>query len=194
MPTLGTGRPEELVEYPIHLYEVMPSPDGRYVAVRTGTGPGSLRRDILGLRLGTDSVFPVIETTDNEKALSFSPDGRFVVYQSDVLGWEEVYVSSFPDLGVAESVSTNGGSMPLWSPAGDEIFYVDFQGNMTVARVETDPEFRVIHRETLFQLPEEILTDEWYTLCEFVPEDDRFLMIQVLDPEPSQIHLVKKED
>jgi hypothetical protein len=139
-------------------------------------------------------VFPVTENTDNERALSLSPDGRFVVYQSDVLSWQEVYVSSFPDPGVAESVSTNGGSMPLWSPYGDEIFYVDPEGWMTVARVETDPEFRVIDREPLFQLPDEILTDEWYTLYELVPNDDRFLMIRVLEPEPSRIHLVKKED
>jgi hypothetical protein len=194
MPTTGTGNPEEVADHSAHLYEAIPSPDGRYVAVRTGTGPGSLRRDILGLRLGTDSVFHVTENAYNEKAVSFSPDGRFVVYQSDELGWEEVYVRSFPHPGVAEPVSTNGGSMPRWSNDGDEIFYVDPQGWMTVARVETDPEFRVMDREPLFQLPGEILTDEWYTLYEPVPNDDRFLMIRVLDPEPSKIHLFRKEE
>jgi len=53
--------------------------------------------------------------------------------------------------------------MPFWSHGGDEIFHVDAQNNMTVARVETDPDFRVIDYEVLFRIPEDIFFNqqEW---------------------------------
>jgi Tol biopolymer transport system component len=194
MPSAGSGSPEEMVRYITDLYEAFPSPDGAYLALRSGTGPGDLRRDILGFRLGTDSVFPVTENGFNEKAVSFSPNGRFVLYQSDELGRDEIYVRSFPDHQVFESVSTNGGSMPLWSHDGEEIFFLDPDGFMTAAGVTTDPEFRIIDRKRLFQLPEDILTDEWYTLYELASDDERFLMIRVLDPEESRINLFMKKD
>lgn len=192
MPATGSGKPRELLRHTTALYEAFPSPDGHYLAVRSGVGPGSNRRDILGFELQTDSLFPVTENDFNEKAVSFSPDGRFILYQSDESSRDEIYVRSFHDREVFRSVSTNGGSMPLWSHEGDEIFYVDPQGYMTVARVEVDPDFRVTSRDTLFRLPEGILTDEWYTLYELAPEDDRFLMIRVLNPEESRIELFMK--
>jgi hypothetical protein len=194
MPTTGTGQPEELVRHRTDLYEAIPSPNRDYLALRSGIGPDSLRRDILGYRPGADSVFPLTRNGYNEKAVSFSPDGRFVLYQSDEPGRDEIYVRSFPGGEVFPSVSTAGGSMPLWSHGGDEVFFVNAEGYMTIARVETDPEFRVIDREPLFRLPEEILTDEFYTLYELAPEDDRFLMIRVLDPEESRLHLFMKRD
>jgi Tol biopolymer transport system component len=190
------GEPKEVLRYRTDLYEAVPSPDGEYLLVRSGTGADSLRRDILASRLGTDSVVPLTANPYNERALSFSPDGRFVLYESDETGQTEVYVRPFPANDDLKIVSVNGGVMPLWSRRGNEIFYVDQNGNMTVARVETYPQFDVTGYETLFPIPENILFRqlEWYTLYDIAPGDDRFLMIRVLDSEEAQIqfHLVQK--
>ena len=53
----------------------------------------------------------------------FSPDGRWLAYDSDETGRPEVYVVSFPEIGGREQVSTEGGDHPRWSAAGDELFF-----------------------------------------------------------------------
>jgi Tol biopolymer transport system component len=178
------------------LYEAIYSPDGEYAVVRTGIGPGSQRRDILGFKLGTDTVVQVTQTQDNESAVGFSPDGHFLVFESDESGPTEVYVESFPDVsGEPVPVSAGWGVMPLWSRDGDEIFFIDDQRRMNVATVETDPAFAVRNRTVLFTLPDDILfrEREWYTLYDYSPDDDRFLMIRVRDPEDPEIELTLKE-
>ena len=50
-------------------------------------------------------------------------------------------------------VSVNGGSEPVWSRDGRELFYRRVAGaevDMMVARVETSPAFRVLNRSALF--------------------------------------------
>ncbi|MGD8340883.1 MAG: protein kinase [Gammaproteobacteria bacterium] len=55
-----------------------------------------------------------------------SPDGRWLAYQSDESGRMEVYVRPFPDVDRDRvQVSNDGGLMPLWSPDGSELFYLD---------------------------------------------------------------------
>jgi serine/threonine-protein kinase len=55
---------------------------------------------------------------------SYSPDGRWVVYQSEESGRPEIYVR--PSSGEERKwpVSTEGGMLPVWSPVGNEIFYL----------------------------------------------------------------------
>jgi serine/threonine-protein kinase len=53
-----------------------------------------------------------------------SPDGRWLAYNSDESGRDEVYVRPFPGVETArQQVSTGGGTRPLWSRAGRELFY-----------------------------------------------------------------------
>jgi eukaryotic-like serine/threonine-protein kinase len=55
-----------------------------------------------------------------------SPDGRRVAYQSDESGQFEIYVRSFPDVeGYYTKVSSRGGIQPVWSPRGDELFFIE---------------------------------------------------------------------
>ncbi len=55
-----------------------------------------------------------------------SPDGRRIAYQSDESGQFEIYVRSFPDVeGYFAKVSSRGGIQPVWSPRGDELFFIE---------------------------------------------------------------------
>jgi hypothetical protein len=54
----------------------------------------------------------------------FSPDGRWVVFQSDESGRYEIYVDAFPEPRGKVRISTGGGVLPQWGADGCELFYV----------------------------------------------------------------------
>jgi eukaryotic-like serine/threonine-protein kinase len=66
---------------------------------------------------------------DNGQYGSFSPDGRYVVYESTESRRWEVYVVPFGDRKGKCQVSSNGGIIPIWSGDGKEIFYVSIDNS-----------------------------------------------------------------
>ncbi len=99
------------------------SPDDRVVLFTTLATEGGA--DIAALRLdGTHRPFDVVKTPANEQHAQFSPDGRWIAYQSDKTGGFEIYVRPFPGPGADVRVSSNGGAQPRWNPRGQELFYV----------------------------------------------------------------------
>ena len=54
---------------------------------------------------------------------AFSPDGRWLAYASAETGTSQIYVRPFPGPGGKVPVSTGGGSFPIWSPNGRELFF-----------------------------------------------------------------------
>jgi hypothetical protein len=72
---------------------------------------------------------------------NISPDGRWVAYQSTASGRYEVYVQPLGRPGSPVQVSTEGGLRPLWSAAGDELFFDDGSQQLFVAPVSTEPTF-----------------------------------------------------
>ena len=73
---------------------------------------------------GDRKPFPVVQTPFDETAGQFSPDGRWVAYQSNESRPVQIYVRPFPGPGGPWQVSTAGGSQPRWRPDGKELFYV----------------------------------------------------------------------
>ena len=67
----------------------------------------------------------------------FSPDGRWVAYQSNETGRDEVYVRPFRGRGEGWQISTGGGSFPVWSRARRELFY-GLDGQIMVAPYAVD--------------------------------------------------------
>ena len=80
------------------------------------------QRDIWVLSDGEDPRL-LLGTPFNERGPVFSPDGNWFAYVSDEDGSDEIYVRSYPDAGAARKISTAGGTEPLWSPDGTELFY-----------------------------------------------------------------------
>jgi serine/threonine-protein kinase len=170
------------MDHELALWEAVYSPDMTWLLGRTG-GNSTIAggRDIWATRVGTDSLIPLLQTEFDEKAISISPDGRFLLYESDETTRNEVYVRPFPDVNEDKvTVSTDGGVMPVWSRSGNEIFYIDAEDRMVAAAVRTEPEFRVVDRTVLFQLPANILflQNEQYPLYDVAPGDDRFIMFR----------------
>jgi len=64
-----------------------------------------------------------LATAYSETKPAFSPDGRFIAYQSDRNERFEIYVSPFSDSNKQVRVSTAGGTCAAWSPKGDRLFF-----------------------------------------------------------------------
>ena len=88
----------------------------------------------------------------------FSPNGRWVAYVSYGAGGQSVWVVPFVERTGAGGVkwrvsSADGGSLPLWSSDGRELFYVSGSNMLTAVQVETDgPAFQLGQSKALFQL------------------------------------------
>jgi len=72
---------------------------------------------------------------------NFSPDGKWVAYQSgdEATGEATLYVQPFPANGKKYEIGRGG--RPRWSPDGTELFFVPGPGQFTVVSIRTEPEF-----------------------------------------------------
>ncbi|MDQ5857356.1 MAG: hypothetical protein M3542_03655, partial [Acidobacteriota bacterium] len=84
----------------------------------------------------------------------FSPDGNWIVYESDESGNPEVYVARTEGGGDKRRVSTAGGRNPRWRNDGKELYYLapyDFVmavPALPVPRLELGAPTRLFHFET----------------------------------------------
>jgi serine/threonine-protein kinase len=74
-----------------------------------------------GWKPGTPRAF--LSSAALESNAMFSPDGKWIAYQSNESGRLEVYVRSFQGPGRPWQISTEGGSLPAWSRTRHELFY-----------------------------------------------------------------------
>ena len=96
--------------------------------------------DIWLLRPGANPERSVlIRTQFKEEQPAFSPDGRALAYVSDETGKLEVFLRGFPETGRRVRVSVNGGTEPVWSRRGDELFYRVDRQYFAVPVTTTDP-------------------------------------------------------
>ncbi len=72
---------------------------------------------------GDRTVRPFIEATSHEADARFSRDGRWVAYESDASGRNEIWVTTFPEASSKWQVSTAGGEAPRWGPGTSELFF-----------------------------------------------------------------------
>ncbi|MCL4523997.1 MAG: serine/threonine-protein kinase [Acidobacteria bacterium] len=174
----GSGK-EELVwtlDKHAHLRDWLP--DGKAIILevqdsKTGT-------DIWRLDLGEKpTATPYLQTEFNERNSRLSPDGRWMVYNSDESGKEEVYIQSFPAAGAKVQVSSKGGDQPAWARNGKSVFY---RGENAIQEVsfESSPRLAVGKPRVLFPDHFESPQVGGHTGYDVFP-DGRFLMIQSPD-------------
>jgi hypothetical protein len=111
---------------------------------------------------------------------AISPNGRWLAYTSDESGQFEIYVVPFPNTSAAKwAVSTRGGTEPLWSHNGNELFYRNRSGELVAVEVKTIPTFSVGRSTPLFPT-RGFASMEWGVTYAVAPDDRRFLMIRPL--------------
>jgi serine/threonine protein kinase len=126
-----------------------------------------------------------------------SPDGRWMAYTSTESGSEEVYVRPFPEVDKGRwQVSTSGGSSPLWSPNGRELFYLGNENSVMTTAVETAPTFSLGTPKILFRHTNVGPSTTSGTPWDISPDGKRFLMMKApgssasAAPGPRRINIV----
>lgn len=139
--SLNGGRPpERLTEGARRQIPFTISPDGRHLLYGEDNPDGSWNMWVLDLE--SREHWPLLTGGYSYWNTDLSPDGRWLVYQSDESGSLEVYVRPYPNVDRGRwKISRDGGSKPMWGRDGREIFYIDPAGMMVVAAVETFPDF-----------------------------------------------------
>ncbi len=82
-------------------------------------------------------AFPLLQTEFNESGGVLSPDRKWIAYQSDESGTNQVYVRPYPGPGGKWQISTTGGTRPHWRGDGKEIFYLSEDGRLMAVEVKT---------------------------------------------------------
>jgi serine/threonine-protein kinase len=130
------------------VYEGVISRDGSHLLFQldsTGTGGRTWYRALRG-----DTTLHVVAAAraGQQTAARFSPDGRWVAYESDELGSSQVYVKPFPALDARYQVSLELGNQPVWSRDGTRLYYLDGALLMS-ASLGFSPAFTVTRRDTV---------------------------------------------
>ncbi len=150
-PADGSGAAEALIKTPPSRNNVASSltPDGQTLLF---TYDGPAQRNIWTLSMKDRAAKVWVKSDAYETAPRFSPDGRWIAYDSRESGHDEIYVRPYPGPGGKWQVSTQGGSEVVWNPNGRELFYREGTAMMAVD-VATQPTFKAGNPHKLFDGP-----------------------------------------
>jgi len=82
----------------------------------------------------------------------FSPDGRWIAFESDESGKSEVYVRPFPEGAGRWQISPSGGGNPFWRRDGKELYYINPELKIVAVPITLSPAFRAGPPSPLFTI------------------------------------------
>jgi eukaryotic-like serine/threonine-protein kinase len=136
----GAGQPQPLVSEKNILLPWSFSPDGKRLAYYAVAGAPQLWTvpvEDQGGQLKAGKPEQFLKTQFADTLPAFSPDGRWLAYQSNESGKYEVYVRAFPPPASGQAgkwqVSNTGGGVPVWSRAGRDLLYLNGDQVMAVS-------------------------------------------------------------
>lgn len=118
----------------------------------------------------------------------FSPDGRFIAFDSDEGGSLQTNVIPFPPTEAAARVTTGEAQHPRWSPTRNELYFWS-DTTLMAATYRVEPRFVVEDVRPLFSVPGYVVSgDPYYDVS---PDGERFLVqVHNLDESVRQLHVV----
>jgi Tol biopolymer transport system component len=113
------------------------SPDGQRILYKhTDANLGTT--DLWSVRLTEpEERTPIAVTPADERDGQFSPDGKWVAYESDETGQPQIYLQPFPGPGAKVPLTTQGGTQVRWRADGKEIFYIAPDENVMAVAIDT---------------------------------------------------------
>jgi serine/threonine-protein kinase len=175
----GTGTAVQM-STPANLTAQFPSsmsPDGTRLILREASATS--RFDIAMLTLGKTQTEPLLQTPYGENNGEVSPDGKWIAYQSDESGRDEIYVRPFPDVnGGRWQISTSGGTRPLWERSGKKLFFLDAKNLLHEVAVTTSPTFSANVPVKVLNVPYFVAPGISGRSYDVSPDGKRFLMIK----------------
>jgi len=169
------------------------SSDGRYLLLyRQGFETAN---DLYTVDTQRWTMQPFLVTPSSEAAGMFSPDGRWVADESNASMRAEIYVRRFPPTDEQWQISSNGGTSPVWSPDGRELYYVTGDTVMVVG-IGGGPTLQAGKAGPLFRIPSRTATPmssgsaSRRIISGVSPDGKRFLILIAADQNVPQINVV----
>ena len=184
----GSAGGEPLWETELDTIPTGLSPDGRHV-VYTLTEPDTGKNVWVAALDGSGPPRALRVSPYEEDFGTFSPDGRWIAYQSDETGRPEIYVEAFPGPGERHQISADGGVEPVWAHGSSEIFYR--RGDeMRVVRTRTGSRFEFEPSRVLFTLSLDNMGNSARNY-DVTPDGGRIVAVRVPDLDaPRRIDIV----
>ncbi len=129
-PADGSGPAQQLTDGPIQVFPAAITSDGTTIVFRQGGAGENFDIGIMRLE-GEGEPEMLLESSFNEHTPKLSPDDRWLAYVSNESGRDEIFVIRFPTGGKWQ-ISTEGGTEPMWSRDGRELFYRNREKMMAV--------------------------------------------------------------
>jgi serine/threonine-protein kinase len=129
---------------------------------------------------GKGPLEPLVASPFNEHYVGVSPDGRWISFVSDQSGRDEVYVRDLAGTGDQMLVSLDGGSEPVWSHDGKELFYRETKESdpyLVSAGIATAPALQVTGRKRLFPIGDIVGTSP-HANYDVSPDGKTFVMVR----------------
>jgi hypothetical protein len=172
----------------VDTYGVMAAPDGRsvvYVCTQAETGNDLFERPIDG----SAPARAIRASKSNELSASFSPDGKWIVYQSDETGRPELYLEPYPGPGERVQLTADGAQNPRWAGNGEIFFRRDDGLWVLTPRAGATTEFE--SPKLLFRFPFALGVNEDLTIYDVTADGQRIIASRTPDVlRPRQIEIV----
>jgi Tol biopolymer transport system component len=129
-PAAG-GDEERILSSPDVTHPMDWSPDGRFVLYRMQPqGSNTSQWNLWAVPIERDGKpFAVVQSDFDERDGQFSPDGKWIAFESNESGRYEIYIQPFPT-GAKIPVSSGGGAQVRWNRNGRELFYIAMDGQL----------------------------------------------------------------
>jgi serine/threonine-protein kinase len=158
------------------------TPDEKTLLLDYQVVGASGKGEIMTLTLGDNAKpQPLVSSMFDDYGGTWSPDRRWIAYQSDESGRAEVYVRDVSNGGGRWQVSTSGGEEPHWSHDGRALYYRNESQLMAVA-VDTRTTFAPKQPQLLFDGVYNLRSDTGISYA-VGPASDRFLMVRLTEED-----------
>ena len=154
--TSGAGQDELLLRSAYQKIAQDWSADGRFLLYQEINSQTNGDLWVLPLE-GERKPWVWLNTPFSENVGQFAPDGKWIAYQSNESGRNEVYVQAFvpgaPASGVKWQLSTKGGTNPTWRRDGRELYFISAaENNLMAVEVTLGAEVKAGTPRELFSL------------------------------------------
>lgn len=155
------------------------------ILFRSGNASRAGGGDLFAMTQGQGAPVAIAETQAAERNARFSPDGKWIAYQSDEGGRDEIYVQPFPGTTrQRQRVSLNGGASPQWGRKGRELYFISADNRLmaTPAVDGTGNDKAPLE----FQTPKPLFKSPLPPGAEFdtAQDGDRFLILAPIEETP----------
>ncbi len=154
--------------------------DASLITVATDMAPGSGVDLVVVDSGGRGPIRPLLTDQFDTQYPALSPDRRWLAFVSNQSGIQQVYVRPVSGEGGQVQISQDGGSEPMWSPDGREIFYLAASAagvQFMSAALATAAEPEVTSRQVLFDASE-IVGSNPHASYDVSPDGQTFAMVR----------------